>query len=446
MIFEIWRTLRLGLKSLFLHKLRSALAMLGILIGVTAVIWLVALGEGVSYQAQEQIKELGATNIIIKSVKPTQTRSSGSGGLVVDYGLTRNDFDRILAIPTVERAVPMRTIRRQARSQGRTLDVELLGVTQEYFETNRLSMDRGRFIEDRDSATPPDNVAVIGSEVAEKLFPVGNPIGQTIYIDEDFYVVIGTTKNRQASASIGGSLEGRDYNLDVYIPLATLRARIGDQVMTSNVGSLEGELVQLSQITVTAKDFKSVEETAEIIEILLAKYHTKYKKTPDYTITVPKELLKQAEVVRMMFNILLVLIAGISLVVGGIGIMNIMLATVTERTREIGIRRALGAKRKDIVIQFLAETVLLSAIGGMLGVALGLLCGPAIAGVKWTMQEYWPDVMTALPRNIANLEPIIANWSVMAAFLISVCVGVIFGVYPAVRAARMDPIEALRHE
>jgi putative ABC transport system permease protein len=148
----------------------------------------------------------------------------------------------------------------------------------------------------------------------------------------------------------------------------------------------------------------------------------------------------------MMFNILLILIAGISLLVGGIGIMNIMLATVTERTREIGIRRALGAQRRDIILQFLAETVVLSALGGLLGVALGFLSGPVVAGAKWTVEEWMPDVWTSLPPTIHKLEPLVAPWSVVAAFLISVGVGVLFGLYPARRAARMDPIEALRHE
>ena len=443
MIARLLRTLQLGLKSLVLHKLRSGLAMLGILIGVTAVIWLVALGEGVSYQAQQQIKELGATNIIIKSVKPTQDSSrAGASSRVAEYGLKRDDFDRIVSsVPTVLRAVPMREIRKEARFRDRMADIHLLGCTPEYFEINHLRMERGRFLSDRDIDTR-DNVAVLADGTAKQLFPYEDPIGKSVWIDSTFYVIVGQTASRAPSASIGGSLEGRDYNLDIYIPLSTLRARIGDQVITARSGSFEGELVELSQITVTVGDVSQVEEAADIIEILLQKYH----KNPDYAITIPKELLRQAETLRTMFNALLVLIAGISLLVGGIGIMNIMLATVTERTREIGVRRAMGARRRDIIYQFLAETIVLTGAGGVLGLLAGFLCAPAVTAVRWATQRLLPDVWVSLPPTIQSLEPLIAPWSIIAAFGISVFVGVVFGLYPARRAALMDPIEALRHE
>ena len=446
MISSFFRTLSLGFESLLLHKLRSGLAMLGILIGVTAVIWLVALGEGVSYQAQQQIKDLGATNIIIKSVKPPSTSSRGSGAFIVSYGLTRDDFARITtSVPTIRRAVPMREVKSQAGSRGRMADVNLLGCTPDYFEINHLIMDRGRFLEDRDIQTR-DNVVVIADEAAQQLFPYEDPIGRTLQIlvndSLHLFTIIGHTKSRTPSAAIGGSLAGRDYNLDVYIPLSTFRSRIGDQVITARSGSREGELIQLSQITVTVGDIEEVEGAAGIIEFLLEKFH----KDKDYAVVIPKELLKQAEMLRMMFNVLLVLIAGISLVVGGIGIMNIMLATVTERTREIGVRRAMGAKQKDIIVQFLSETMVLSATGGVIGVLLGFLCLPVVQAVRNGIQEFFPEAWNNLPPTIQNLEPLIAPWSVIAAFGISVGVGVIFGLYPAIRAAQMDPIEALRHE
>lgn len=441
MLSRLLRTIQLGFKSLFLHKLRSGLAVLGILIGVTAVIWLVALGEGVSYQAQQQIKELGATNIIVKSVKPAGGSSRGGAAFIVEYGLTRDDFARILTIPTVRRAVPMREIRKEVRFRDRMADIHLLGCTPDYLGINHVEMERGRFLSDRD-LDRRDNVCVIGDETAKRLFPYEDPIGQAIKVETDFYVVVGHTRNRAPSAAIGGSLAGRDYNLDVYIPITTLRARIGDQVITARSGSREGEIVQLSQVTVTVGDIADVEEAADIIGILLEKYH----KNGDFAITVPKELLRQAEMLRMMFNVLLILIAGISLVVGGIGIMNIMLATVTERTREIGVRRAMGARRIDIITQFLAETVVMSGAGGVAGVAFGFLCGPVTTGARWGVTRFLPDVWKSLPPTIHNLEPIVAPWSIIAAFGISVGVGVVFGLYPARRAAMMDPIEALRHE
>jgi putative ABC transport system permease protein len=436
------QTVRLGIKSLLLHKLRSVLAVLGIMIGVTAVIWLVAMGEGVSYQAQQQIKDLGAENIIIRSIKPAGTSSGLSSSMFVSYGVLRDDFKRIVStIPTVKRATPLRELSKEARYIEHTAEIRLVGCTPAYLTMNNLRMAQGRFLTDRDSDRV-DNVCVLAHQTAMQLFPYESPINKAIQIDKDFYVVKGVTRERAASGNIGGSFTGQDYNNDVYIPLDTLRVRIGDQVLTSKSGSREGEIVQLSQLTVTVGNIGQVEETADIIKILLQKFH----KLEDYSIIVPKELLKQAEVLQTMFRVLSVVIAGISLLVGGIGIMNIMLATVTERTREIGIRRALGAKRRDIIQQFLSETMVLSAVGGLLGVLAGLLCGFGVGSVRWLMNHFLPHYMKDLPDVIQNLVPIIAPWSVAVAFVISVLVGIVFGLYPAQRAAMMDPIDALRHE
>ena len=442
MIARLLQTLRLGIFSLLLHKLRSGLAVLGIMIGIMAVIWLVAMGEGVSYQAQQQIKDLGANNIIVTSRKPAQQGSGASSGLFLEYGVLRGDLTRIRSnIPVIERAVPMREMQKEIRYADRTVESRLVGCTADYFVLNHLTMDRGRFLATKDG-NPPENVCVLAAETARTLFPYENPIGRSAQIDSDFYVIVGTTLSRDPTAAIGGSLDSQEYNLDIYIPLETLRARIGDMVFTSRSGSREGEIVQLSQITVSLPSLEMVDETAAIIRTLIDKYHPKQ----DVGITVPKELLRQAEVLRMMFNVLLVLIAGISLVVGGIGIMNIMLATVTERTREIGIRRALGAKQSDIIQQFLVEATVLTAVGGTLGVALGFLVGPTVNFCRERALEWAPSTISALPASILELEPRIAAWSIVASLVISIGVGVVFGIYPAVRAARMDPIEALRHE
>ena len=440
MISLFLRTMQLGFKSLLLHKLRSALAMIGILIGVTAVIWLVALGEGVSEQAQRQIQELGARNVIVKSVKPANT-AGGEGGFIAIYGLTTDDFERVMTIDMVQRAVPMREIAREARHADSVLEVQLIGCTPDYSEINHLDMQQGRFLEGRDNLEKA-NVCVLAAGAALELFPLENPIGQRVQIDLDFYTVIGVTRERSASASIGSSLIGREYNKDIYIPFDTFRARLGDEIITASSGTRSGELVEISQITVTVEEIEDVEEVAGIIGIQLERFH----KDADYSIVVPKELLRQAKMLRSLFNALLVLIAGISLIVGGIGIMNIMLATVTERTREIGVRRALGAKRSDIITQFLAETIVLTGLGGLLGVAAGFLCGPSVGVTLWGVETWLPDMWRSLPPTIRDLEPIIATWSVVAAFFISVGVGVLFGIYPARRAALMDPIEALRHE
>jgi len=288
------QTFRLGLKSLLLHKLRSGLAVLGILIGVTAVIWLVAIGEGVSYQAQERIKELGATNIIVRSIKPAQNSSSMSGGFIMAYGLLRDDYKRISeTIPTIRRSIPLREISKEARYLDKTAETRLVGCTPEYLEINHLVVARGRFLEDRDIEAS-DNVCVIADETATQLFPYRDPIGQAIQIDNDFYTIIGQTATRQASGNIGGSFSGQNFNRDVYIPLSTLRVRIGDQVITSRQGSREGELVELSQVTLTVGTMEQVDDTADIIRILLQKYH----KIEDYSIVVPKELLREAANLR----------------------------------------------------------------------------------------------------------------------------------------------------
>lgn len=304
-------TVQLGVKSLMLQKMRSALAALGIFIGTTTVIWLVAMGEGVSYDAQQQILELGATNIILRSIQP-QTGDDGEER-VKRYGLLRDDFSRILSnVPSIERAVPMRELRREFMVGGRRLDAKLVGCTADYLELNRLSIARGRWFDEHDDL---ENVVVLADGTAKRLFPFENPIGRKVRVESDVYTVIGQAAARGSSAAIGGSLDARDYNLDAYIPLETFRHRVGDQIMTrTGQGfNFKGEIVELTQITLTVGSVEEVDETAAVVTRLLDLYHEK----EDFAVVVPKELLRQAERTRTMFNILLVIIAGISLLVGG---------------------------------------------------------------------------------------------------------------------------------
>jgi putative ABC transport system permease protein len=429
------QTVRLGVKSLLLQKMRSALAALGIFIGTTTVIWLVAMGEGVSYDAQQQIMKLGANNIIVRSVQPQEEKNER----VKTYGIKRADYERILSnIPSITRAVPIRELKREFLVNGRTADVKLVGCTIDYMDLNRLEIARGRWITEQDNR---ENVIVLADQTAKRLFPLENPIGKKVGVESDVYTVIGQTRPREASAAIGGSLEARDYNFDAYIPLETFQHRVGDQIMirAGRGFNFTGEIVELTQITLTVGSLEDVDPTAEIVKSLMDRYHEK----DDYSVVVPKELLRQAERTRAMFNVLLVVIAGISLLVGGIGIMNIMLATVTERTREIGIRRALGAKRTDIIQQFLTETLVLTGGGGLLGVGFGLMCGPIFRTVRRLINAIDPEL---LPPIANTLEPRIAMWSVVLSLFISLGVGLVFGVYPARRAAYMNPIDALRHE
>ena len=434
---NFFQIVHLGLKSLVLQKMRAGLAALGIFIGTATVIWLVAVGEGVSHQARQQILELGATNVIVRTKQPNTGSDKDSNSRVKTYGLLRADLRRIVEnIPNISRALPMKELRFELRLGNRTADAKLVGCVEEYLELNQLKIARGRWLAPRDRG---NKVVVLADDTAKRLFPYENPIGQTIWVGSEFYKVIGQTRSRTASAAIGGSLDSRDYNLDAYIPLETLRRRVGDLVMKRVGGDFQGEHVELSQITVEVDNIEDVDEIAQIIETLLKKYHEQ----EDYAVVVPRELLRQAERTRAMFNVLLVVIAGISLLVGGIGIMNIMLATVTERTREIGIRRALGATRRDIIKQFLTETVVLTAIGGLSGVLFGLAVGPLFRGIRTGVTMLSPDL---LPPIVHTIEPRIAVWSVVLSLFISLFVGVVFGVYPARQAAYMDPIEALRHE
>ncbi|MDO5565478.1 MAG: ABC transporter permease [Planctomycetia bacterium] len=446
MLFAI-QTLQLGVKSLFLHPLRSLLTVLGIFIGVASVIWLLAIGEGISKKAQEQIESLGADNIIVRSVKPPNEvlnqGSQGRGMQIPEYGLTRADFARLSeTIPTIVAAIPVRELRETFQKGRRKVDGRLVGCTPEYIDIARLTLFEGRFINDNDNREAQD-YCVLGSKTAELLFPYEEPIGQLVRIGQNYnFRVIGVMKERAPSAGIGGSFAAQDYAYDIYIPINTLRTRVGDTVVVRRTGSMEGETVQLSQITLRIDKPAHVMESAELIKMTLQDYH-KYE---DYGVTVPLELLEQAKTTRMMFNVFMGMIAGISLVVGGIGIMNIMLATVTERTREIGIRRALGAKRGDIVRQFLIETIVLSVVGGGLGVIVGLTCRPVTMLMMAMIKKANPNLIMSLPAIVREIEPIIVFWSIPLAFFISVVIGVVFGLYPAVRAAKMDPIEALRHE
>ncbi len=435
------RTWSLGIKSMALHPLRAALTVLGIFVGVASVIWLLALGEGISAKAQEQIASLGALNIIVQTIKPNM-ESIGWDRDQVSYGITRDDRDRIVAtIPTIEHVLPIRLLRRQFRYAHRRLDGRLVGCTPEYADVNHLFIHRGRFITDADMMGEK-NYCVLAAEAAAALFPVEDPIGMSLSVENDVYVIVGVLESRAPSAAIGGSFVAQDFSKDVYIPISTLWRRIGDFVITSRSGTWEMEIVELSQLTLRVDKVENVMATSEVVKQSIEPYHD----NKDYGITIPLELLEQARTTRLMFMVFMGLIAAISLVVGGIGIMNIMLATVTERTREIGIRRALGAKRRDITQQFLVETIVMSVGGGICGMLGGLLCRPVFSLVRTGLEQFAPDMMANLPDVVRTMVPVIVPWSYPLAFAISVAVGLVFGVYPAIRAARLDPIEALRHE
>ena len=430
-----WNLFKLGIKNLLLHKLRSLLTMLGVILGVSSVIAMLAVGEGSKQEALQRIRRLGANNVIIRSVKPSEEAdvappqaSSGDDNSsinIVEFGLKRTDLQRLKGtLPTIVRAVPVALVSHEASYlQRRIPNARVLGTIPDFLKIKNLAMGRGSFFTDVD-IYHTRNVAVLAAGAAKRLFNFEDPIGKNILIGPDVYRVVGVLERQSSGSATPGGVGQQDYNDDIYIPISCAQRRFGELQPVANSSGQSFELNELAEITLMVKDPEFVSQTASMARTLLERDHPGGK---DFEIQVPLELLAQAEEEKRIWNLVLGCIAGISLLVGGIGIMNIMLASVTERTREIGIRRALGARRNDITWQFLIETVLLSSIGGSLGVVLGV-------------------AIPAIVTHYAELQTSVSIWSVVLAFGISVGIGIVFGLYPARRAAMMDPIEALRHE
>ena len=417
------RTLSLGLKTIWLHKLRSFLTALGVVFGVASVVAMLAIGEGASHEAQEQIRRLGSQNIILQSVKPPDGQGSNSQGrsLISEYGITRKDVTQITqTVPGINIVVPSRFVSENIWNLDRSVDGQIMGVLPVYPQMRNRAVLHGRFFTDLELRERVP-VCVLNETVARQLFPLSAPVGKSVRVKGYYYHVIGVVQDEITMS--GGGDGGSGSAAQVMIPADTLMDQFGETVFRYRTGSFEAEKVEFHEAVIRVEDVNAVESRAEAIRHLMRANHKK----EDWRIIVPVELLKQAERTKRIFSIVLGSIAAISLLVGGIGIMNIMLASVTERTREIGIRRALGARQVDIVVQFLIETVLLAGVGGVLGVLLGLSIPIAI-------------------QHFAGVTTIIKMWSPALAFSISVLTGIAFGIYPAQRAAKMNPVEALRHE
>jgi putative ABC transport system permease protein len=403
---SIWEALRVALSSLASNKLRSFLTMLGIIIGVAAVITTISIGQGANKATQDQIAKLG-TNVL--TVFPGQQRTgSVSLGMGSRMTLTLGDADAIARqCPSVKQVAPEYSSRGRLKFQSQNTSTSIMGTTPEYVEVRNFEMAQGRFFTDTDVKRRA-KVVVLGDSVRDSLFGNIKPIGKNLKLNGQSFKVVGAFKLKG-----GGGFRNPDDQ--VYIPITTAMRRVFG---VDYIGSMGVQAVS------TDKMESALNET----EALIRKLHrTLPTEQSDIRIFNQADLMDTAAQTNRTITILLAAIGGISLFVGGIGIMNIMLVSVTERTREIGIRKALGAKRRDILNQFLIEALTLSVVGGLIGSGIGL-AAPAIISI-WAG---WPTLVAAGP--------------VLLSFSFAAAVGMFFGIYPAVKAASLSPIEALRYE
>ncbi len=437
-------TLRLGLTNLLLHKLRSILTSLGIILGVAAVIIMVSIGEGNKQAALREIQALGATNVIVRSVQPPESAAMGSQerSFVASFGLTRRDLRRVEHfLADALFIVPLKSVGAEVSYNARRTTSQAYGTTPDLRAAANLRIEpRGRYLTDEDLERR-SRVAVIGAGVAESFFPLEDPHGKDLRIDDRVFRIVGVMQPIGLAGGSGSALVGRDWNMDVHIPITTAELEFTDIVMRRQAGSFSGEQVEIHEIYVTAASTEKVIETSERMRRIIAQEHPDMD---DVNLIVPWELLESARKTALVWNVVLISIAAISLLIGGIGIMNIMLASVTERTREIGIRRALGATRRHIVAQFLVETGSLSALGGLLGVALGVAISVGVEGVLPMILDL-PRLRDMIDPDF-RMETQVTGWSIVVSFAVAAAVGLGFGIYPAIVASRKDPIVALRHD
>ncbi|MFH1022163.1 MAG: ABC transporter permease [Planctomycetota bacterium] len=416
--------LRIALLDLSLHKFRAALATLGIIFGVASVESMIAIGEGAKRESLSRIEALGVNNILVRSVKPAETGGSSAASnkrtRVLEYGLLRSDLAHVQrSFPFIRQAVGLRDMRENMYTRSaRKLDIAISATEPEYLALTRSRIGRGRFLTWLDLADYK-RVAVVGSAAARKIFGYEDPIGRVVRVSTHWFRVVGILENDFSAKNSGGA----ELASCVFIPLTTAHMLFGDLSATLASGSMERVIVQLDNILLEVGDTDAVIPTARRVEAYLDKTHKK----KDYAISVPMELMLQKAEAQRIFSIVTASIAGISLLVGGIGIMNIMLANVTERRKEIGTRRALGARRGDILLQFVFESATLTSLGGFAGAAAGFAIARAVSAYA-----DWPTVVTF--------------WSVALGVGISCLVGILFGLWPAYQAARVHPIEALRSE
>jgi len=406
--------INLAFASLYTHKLRTFLTMLGMIFGVGAVIAMLSIGAGAEKESLRIIDTMGLRNVIVKDreFKDEDLKKVRENSI----GLSMRDVQAVTAVtPDLETYAARKRVKTfQVFSfKGKSDDSNVVGVTPSYFRLARYDLAEGSLLTETDQKDY-EQFCVIGSRVKQKLFGAESPVGKTIKIDKMWFTVVGVLADNNLTKDEFEGVKLQDFSNDIYIPLATALKKF-------ELKRFESEL---DEITLSLKKIDALKPSAVLISQVLANTHGK---ADDYSIVVPRELLEQNQRTQRIFNIVMSCIAGISLLVGGIGIMNIMLANILERTREIGVRRSLGARRRDIWQQFLIEALAISFVGGLIGVVFGFVVSRVVA-----LYAEWNTFVT---------------WnSIAMSFGVSAAVGLIFGIYPAVRASRLDPVEALRHE
>jgi putative ABC transport system permease protein len=396
------------------HKFRSFLTILGIIFGTASVIAMVAIGEGAKKQAIAKYQDLGVSNIIVRD-KDLTDKELEEVRIKFSKGLSFEDAEAILKIvPGVSSVAPQSEVKLDATAGDRSAKANVIGITPDIIGVLNYSTEKGEFI-NSDHYDRQLKVCVLGSIIARELFSYEDPVGKTLKLGDQWFEIVGVMETKALFTETVGELASRDLNNDVYIPLSTFIKRIPkENPLTSNI----------KQLTVQFESSQDLMKASNVIRKIIDRHHFN---NDDFSIIVPFELMKQEEKESRIYNILLASIAAISLIVGGIGIMNIMLASVLERTREIGIRRAVGGRKSDIMGQFITEAVVLSISGGIIGVLLGIFLSIAIT------------LTTEITTSITL-------YSIIIAFGFSVIVGITFGYLPAKRAANLKPIESIRHE
>ncbi|KYG74111.1 hypothetical protein AWW68_15770 [Roseivirga spongicola] len=446
MLKQLLSNMAIATEAVFANRVRSLLTALGIIFGVAAVIAMLAIGAGAQQEILDQIKLVGVNNIVVTPIieqSEGELTSADGGGQAqeeknLSIGLNFQDVESIKRIvPGIEEVSPEVIIETSISRKAFHRSSKLVGVENAYFDIAAFQLANGKFF-NKEHFNLGKPVCIIGKSIAAKFFNGEEPIGKYLKVGKHWLQVIGVLEERLISEKSISNLGIRDYNMDVYTPLSTALLRYENRAMVSNAAiqeamrnsmgnGAEGKVQnyhQLDRLVIKVSDSEKMSSIAEVISKLLKRKHSQ---VVDYEITIPELLLKQQQRTKNIFNYVLGGIAGISLLVGGIGIMNIMLASVLERIKEIGLRLAIGATKADIIYQFLLESVMISFSGGMIGIILGLSIAVGIS-------------------SLADIPTLVHFSSIALSFGVAVTVGIIFGITPAKRAAEQDPITCLRYE